>query len=154
MLKIKSSKLFLKLKREIESYRSKIKTNKRLIIEENSIHNKMSEYNLENFNQITNSSFTGSEEDVDEKKLNDFNESIDHYFKLYAPDDEEFKEFIKIISVYLTFIAKKPLHPPGIIFSNGATVYQRGNSFYCTGKEIFLKDNPSLCKFCICKKIS
>ncbi len=32
------------------------------------------------------------------------------------PDDEEFKEFIKIISLYLTFIEKKPLHPPGNCF--------------------------------------
>lgn len=152
MLKIKSSKLFLKLKKDIKPFKSKIKPNKRFLGgENNSVHNKMSEYNLENFNQIVNSSFEGSDEEVDEKKLNDFKGSIDHYFKLYSSEDEQFKEFIKIISIYLTFIAKKPLHPPGIIFSNGATVYQNGNSFYCTGKKVFIKDNPSLCKYCICK---
>jgi uncharacterized protein (UPF0305 family) len=152
-MKIKSSKLFLKLKKDIEPYKSIIKPNKG-IIEEDSVNNKMSQYNLENFNQIINSSSVGYDEEVDEKKLDDFNESVDHYFKLNAPGNDEFKEFIKIISVYLTFIAKKPLHPPGIIFSNGARVFQRGNTFYCTGKEIFLKDNHSLCRYCICKIIS
>ena len=74
-------------------------------------------------------------DEVDEKKLEDFKKSIDHYFNLYAPGNEDFKELIKIISIYLTFIVKKPLHPPGIIFSNGTTVYQNGDSYYCTGRE-------------------
>ena len=152
MLKIKSSKLFLKLKKDIEPFKSKIKPNNRLSNgKNNSIHNKMSEYNLENFNEIINSSFKWADEEIDEQKLTDFKEDIDHYFKLYAPEDKQFKEFIKIISIYLTFIVKKPLHPLGIIFSNKATVYHSGNSFYCTGKKVFLKDNPSLCKYCVCK---
>ncbi|WP_342459318.1 DUF2115 family protein [Methanobacterium sp.] len=85
-----------------------------------SLNQVMSRYNLENFNKILNSSCNGLDEEVDEEKLKDLQNRIDHYFSLYAPDDEDFKEFIKAISIYLTFIAKKPLHPPGIVFSNGA----------------------------------
>ena len=152
MLKIKSSKLFLQLKRSIKPYQSKIKAKETLISgENNSIHNTMSEYNLENFNEIINSSYEGSDDEVDENELDDFKMCIDNYFDLYAPDDKEFREFIKIISIYLTFIAKKPLHPPGILFSNGATVYQNKDSYHCTGKSVFIKDDHSLCNYCICK---
>ena len=152
MLKIKSSKLFSKLKRSIKPYQSKIKAKEKLMSgENNSINNTMSKYNLENFNMIITSSYEGSDDEVDENKLDDFKMCIDNYFDLYAPDDIEFREFIKIISIYLTFIAKKPLHPPGILFSNGATVYQSEDSYHCTGKSVFIKDNHSLCKYCICK---
>ncbi len=150
VFKIRSSKLFIKLKEDIVPYKSKIKPNNKFSAQENSsIHQKMSEYNLENFNLILKSSFDWIDEDVDENKLNDLKESIDHYFKLYAPEDVQFKEFIKIISIFLTFVSKKPLHPPGIIFSNGATVFQNGESFYCSGKKVFRKEDLSLCNFCI-----
>ena len=113
----------------------------------------MSKYNLENFNEAINSSFEGLDEEVDEKRLKDFQKGIDYYFSLYAPDDEEFKDFIKAISIYLTFIAKKPLHPPGIVFSNGKRVYKKENTYYCTGKNIFMKDKLSLCKYCVCRQV-
>jgi uncharacterized protein (UPF0305 family) len=151
-MKIKSSKLFLQLKKSIKPYQSKMKARETLISSENnSIHNTMSKYNLENFNEIINSSYEGSDDEVNENELDDFKMCIDNYFDLYAPDDKKFREFIKIISIYLTFIAKKPLHPPGILFSNGATVYQSENSYHCTGKSDFIKENHSLCKYCLCK---
>ena len=109
----------------------------------------ISAYNLENFNEINRSILKGNDYEIDEKELKDFRQSIDHYFSLYAPNDKEFKEFIKIISLYLTYIAKKPLHPPGIIFSNGSKVYQSDDSYFCSGKNIFIKDEVSLCRFCI-----
>ena len=114
----------------------------------------MSKYNLENFNEIMNLSFEEFNDEIDEEKLKDFQNRINHYFSLYAPHDEEFKEFITAISVYLTFIAKKPLHPPGIVFSNETHVYKKQNVYFCTGKSIFIKDKLSLCKYCVCKQIN
>ncbi len=150
MLKIKSSKLFLKLKGDIKKYRSKVSSNQGLSNKENnSPMNIISKYNLENFNEIMESDFKGNDDEIDEKELEDFKLSIDHYFSLYALDDVEFREFIKIISLYLTYIAKKPLHPPGILFSNGSKVYQSERSYICTGKTIFIKDELSLCRYCV-----
>jgi uncharacterized protein (UPF0305 family) len=150
VLKIKSSKLFLKLKRDIKKYQSKVSSNEGLSNKENnSPMNIISKYNLENFNEIMGSEFKGNDDEIDGKELEDFKLSIDHYFSLYAPDDEEFREFIKIISLYLTYIAKKPLHPPGIIFSNGSKVYRSEGSYVCTGKNIFIKDELSLCRYCV-----
>ena len=149
---MKSSELFLKLKREAEQYKPKIKHYKPVNNNDNSsIHGMMSKYNFKTFNEILNSSYEELDDEVPEKELADFKSRIDHYFNLYAPDDEEFKEFIKLISIYLTFIAKKPLHPPGIRFSNGARIYKKGNVYYCTGKSVFIKEHLSLCKYCVCR---
>ena len=148
-VKIKSITLFLKLKKDIKVY-AYLKIHIKEYEKDKSIQHAISEYNMKNFNEIIHSNFQ-EEDEVDEKMLEDFKHSIDNYFNLYAPGNEDFKEFIKIISIYLTFIVKKPLHPPGIIFSNGTTVYENGDSYYCTGKRIFIKDNASLCKYCVCK---
>lgn len=113
----------------------------------------MSSYNQENFKRLTEAILSGKDEEIDTTKLKALEESIDHYFALYAPENNEFKEFIKIISVYLTFIAKMPLHAPGIIFSDGGTVYVNKGIYYCTGKKQFKKEDHSLCNFCVCHEI-
>lgn len=88
--------------------------------------------------------------EVDEENVKDMETRIDHYFQFHGTGDDEFKEFIKGISIYLSLIAGKPLHPPGIVFSNKTTVYEREGVYYCTGKKNFIKDELSLCKYCIC----
>ena len=146
---MKASELLLKLKKCMEKYKPKIQD----IGEKDSLNQIMSKYNLENFNEIMNFQPDKLDEEVDEVKLNDLKNRIDHYFSLYAPEDKDFKEFIKAVSIYLTFIAKKPLHPPGIVFSNDERVYKKDNTYYCTGKRTFIKDKLSLCKYCVCKGI-
>lgn len=147
---IKLSELFIKLKENIEPYRSKIRPNTGLT----GVEKLVSEYNLKNFNEIVNSSFTGPDKDVDLEKLEELKESIDYFFKQHSQnDDEEFRDFIELISIYLIFIARKPLHPPGIIFSNNTTVYKSGDAYYCTGKKYFIKEDFSLCKFCVANSL-
>ena len=117
------------------------------------LQGKMSKYNMENFKRLTETFNGDFDEEIDTTKLADLEGAINHYFALYAPDNEEFREFIKIISIYLTFIEKKPLHPPGIIFSGGGTVYENGEIYYCTGKKSFRKEDYSLCNYCVCHEI-
>lgn len=150
MNKIKSSELLLKLKTEIEPYRTLIKPKTYMVDE---VQETMSSYNAENFRRLTETHFSGEDEEIDTKELTALEESIDHYFGLYAPDNIEFREFIKIVSVYLTFIEKRPLHPPGIIFSGGDTVYENKGIYYCTGKKQFKNEDHSLCNFCVCHEI-
>ncbi|MGZ7048393.1 MAG: DUF2115 family protein [Methanobacterium sp.] len=151
---MKSSQLFLKIKKDIERYKSKVVFNGKVKDGNvNSVRHIMSKYNQDNFNEIINLSFHELDDEIDDEELNDFEMRIDCYFNLFAPD-EEFKEFIKNISLYLTFIAKKPLHPPGIVFSNGSRVYKKQDIYYCTGKSISIKDKLSLCKYCACKQVN
>lgn len=147
VLKIKQSELILKLKKDIEPYKSKMKPNRDL----DGIEKAVSDYNLENFKDITNYSMTGKDTDVDVNEIKEINRSIDYFFALYLPDDIELRDFIKLISIFLIFIVQKPLHPPGVKFSNDTTVYKKDNSYYCTGKKYFIKDDFSLCKFCPAK---
>jgi uncharacterized protein (UPF0305 family) len=147
---IKSSELLLKLKIEIEPYRTLVKPENNI---EDKLQRTMSSYNQDNFKRLTEITLSGKDEEIDTNKLKALQESIDHYFALYAPENIEFREFIKIISVYLTFIEKRPLHAPGIIFSGGDTVYENNGIYYCTGKKQFKKEDNSLCNFCVCHEI-
>ncbi|MGZ4856989.1 MAG: DUF2115 family protein [Methanobacteriaceae archaeon] len=70
----------------------------------------------ENFNEIVNLSCEELDDEINQEELNGLEDDINNYFSLYVPDDEEFREFIKIILMYLTFIAKKSLHPLGLNF--------------------------------------
>ncbi len=149
---MKCSELLLRLKGNLEKYESKFTQVVASFDGDNeSVEHVMSKYNHDNYFEIMNSSIVGLDDEVSEVELRDLMDRIDNYFSLYASDDVEFREFIKYISIYLTFIAKKPLHPPGIHFSNGTTVYKKDNNYYCTGKRLFIKDEQSLCKYCIAR---
>lgn len=150
---MKSSELFSKIKKDLKPYKSRVDfPNKNKDQDIDSIHLVMSKYNKDNFDEIMNLRNKEFDDEIDEKKLNDFKESIEYYFSIYPPVDDEFKEFIKAISVYLSFIAKKPLHPPGLIFSDGNKVFEKQNIYYCTGKSVFIQDQFSLCRYCVCKQ--
>ncbi|WP_321421734.1 DUF2115 family protein [uncultured Methanobacterium sp.] len=148
---MKTSLLFQKIKGNLKGYEKKVKTSHDQGPPHTAdIHATMSRYNWDNFQEIMNSlpeDYTG---EVDVEKVKDIETRIDHYFQLYGAGDDEFKEFIKGISIYLALIAGKPLHPPGIVFSNKTTVYERKGVYYCTGKKIFIEEELSLCKYCIC----
>ena len=125
--------------------------NKDISEKTDSVHRAMSRYNLDNFKEIMDLSSEELDDEIDEEKLEDFQGDIDHYFSLYAPDCKEFKDFIEAISLYLVFIAKKPLHPPGIVFSDGTGVSKKDDVYFCTGKSFFIKEDRSLCKYCVCR---
>lgn len=114
------------------------------------LQRQISKYNYENFHNLIHTTIEGHDEEIDTAKITEMKLAVDHYFDLYGSDNDEFKEFIKIISIYLTFIEKKPLHPPGILFSGGKTVYKNAEAYYCTAKKYFMKEDHSLCKYCVC----
>jgi hypothetical protein len=64
----------------MEKYKSKIRHAEENDNEKNnSINQIMSRYNLENFNEILNSSFEGPDKEIDEEKPKDFQDRIDHF---------------------------------------------------------------------------
>jgi len=154
---MKTSQLLEKIKKDLKKYQEIMKKEpadfklNKLPGEVKDIHKTMSQYNQDNFPEIMNSPSEDYNGEVDVEDLKDMEARIDHYFQLHGSGDDEFKEFIKGISIYLTFIARKPLHPPGITFSNKTTVYETDGVFYCTGKKMFIRDELSLCKYCICQ---
>src|SRR5208282_2498306 len=130
---MKASILLLKIKDDMEnqsSYRSLIK--QKMSADENSgtISSIMTRYNYDNFTEIMGRKGIDQDFEIDDVKLNDFLRSIDYYLNTYAPEDADLKIYITGISTYLAFIARRPLHPPGIEFSNGAGVFEKDGFFY------------------------
>lgn len=93
-------------------------------------------------------------EDIDSDVLLEFSTCIDRYMDENAPDQIDLKKYVRMVSIYLTFIVKKPLHPPGMIFSGGEKIISKDNYFYCSLKNKQLDQELSLCKYCVSKDIS
>ena len=88
---------------------------------------------------------------VEEAALADFRERVDRYMSAQMPGNEGFKNYIRTVAVYLAFIARKPLHPPGMRFSGGKEIALVGGIWRCPGKKEYVGDPASLCKYCVCK---
>lgn len=111
-------------------------------------------YNLEMLFEIKNRICIDNIEDIDSNLLQELSFCIDRYMDENAPDQIDFKKYVRIVSTYLTFIVKKPLHPPGMIFSDGEKVIAKDDYFYCPLKNKQLNKELSLCKYCVSKDIS
>ncbi|MHB9293889.1 hypothetical protein Holit_03008 [Hollandina sp. SP2] len=70
---------------------------------------KLSKYNIETMIELKNKTFTENGNDfIDDMTIQMLKSAINTYMDKYAEGQKELKTFICIISVYLTFIAKKP----------------------------------------------
>lgn len=110
---------------------------------------KLAKYNSEIWDEIY--ALKISEEfDINDKVIENLKNDINFYFDTYAGGDEETREFTKYISLYLALIAKKPLHP----FGDNPTkdeVYLENGEYKCKTRIMSIKDEKSLCRYCICK---
>ncbi|MDF2874065.1 MAG: hypothetical protein K0R22_748 [Sporomusa sp.] len=114
----------------------------------------ITEYNRQTLFEIKNSKGIADIEDIDIAVLNEFAARIDKYLDKYAPQQADLKKYILLISTYLTFIAKKPLHPVGLEFAGGEQIIIQDNKFYCPAKNRNLLDELSVCRYCVSKDIS
>lgn len=111
---------------------------KRLAIYNSSIYDEIYENNIEEDYEISDSVIKNIEDDVN------------YYFSIYDPGDIETRDFTRELSLYLVLIAKKPLHPYGNdpIKDN---VFLENDEFKCKNRIIHIKDERSLCRYCVCK---
>ncbi|MCR4437375.1 MAG: DUF2115 family protein [Clostridiales bacterium] len=113
----------------------------------NPLH-KLSIYNLETFLELQRAVPSSTPLPVNEKRLREMEMDIDNYMTVHMPGEEEYKAFIRIVSVYLTFIARKPLHPPGMFNKSGNTLY-KGGIAVCPLRAEEITKPGSLCRFCV-----
>ena len=97
--------------------------------------------------------------EIDAKLVKDIKEELAKFFEGCSPESEEpFKRFITYTFIYLSLIAKRPLHPVGIDMHNGKTVFaeeKEGETiYYCDIKEEQSKiaKDYYTCKYCVCKE--
>jgi len=105
------------------------------------------------FFEILNSPAVAVIEEVDERHFTEFVCRLNRYLTEYAPDDDDFKQYVEINATYLTFIKKKPMHPVGMAFSQGKAITYKNNKFYCPMKN-WQSDTLSLCEYCITNDFS
>lgn len=126
------------LKRKATDDRYPDSITKRLAIYNSSIYDGIYEKNIEEDYEIKDSVIKNMEDDVD------------YYFSVYDPGDIETRDFTRELSLYLVLIAKKPLHPFG---DNSAKddIFLENGEFKCKNRIIHIKDERSLCRYCVCK---
>ncbi|HWR07085.1 DUF2115 family protein [Sporomusa sp.] len=108
-------------------------------------------YNREIFSEIKKRTCVNVSEEIDADMLEDFTLRINQYMEDNAPGQTDFKEYIRIISTYLTFIARKPLHPPGMFISDNQKIIEQDNNYYCPAKSKYIVSDRSLCEYCVAK---
>lgn len=89
-------------------------------------------------------------EPLNERYLEKFRDTINLYMDTYAPGNPEFKDYIRRLNCYRTFVLKIPMHPVGMSFEHGR-VTQKGQNYYCTAKKFYMNQKDSLCRFCVAK---
>lgn len=108
-------------------------------------------YNLETMLELKYNSGNFFGENIPPQYYNNFVNNINRYMDMYAPGQTDFKDYIRILSLYRTFIAKLPLHPPEMQIPGGGKIYKKGKNYFCTAKQQHIHDEDSLCRFCTAK---
>ena len=155
---MKASQLLEELKENMKSYDiDHIKENlKKEDI--NPISKQVSIFNLKNYDEILSKTIDDEDDfDIPDNEINDVKNEIDLFFKGCSPESEEsFRKFIASICIYLSLIAKKPLHPVGMDFRDGKTVFTEEKDgetlYYCDIKQrqAEIAKDYYTCKYCVC----
>jgi uncharacterized protein (UPF0305 family) len=112
----------------------------------------LGDYNYTTYTEICHRDGVSPDFKLDPATVEEFENAMDVYLTTYAPGKADLKCYVSNISLYLTFIAKRPLHPPGVPFSDEIRIVKNGDFYYCSGKKQFLDDPSSLCRYCVCRQ--
>jgi uncharacterized protein (UPF0305 family) len=106
-------------------------------------------YNLEAMTELKNKCLDDNENElINDEDVEMLNYSISNYMDKYAEGQDYQKRIIRIITTYLTFIVKKPLHPEGVFNIGGRALYKNGK-VVCPIREREINKPGSLCRFCV-----
>ncbi|MFA5236549.1 MAG: DUF2115 family protein [Methanoregula sp.] len=111
----------------------------------------LGDYNYATYTEIRSRDPVEPDFPVDPGAVKECEEALGWYLERYAPGNSELKIYVTALSLYLIFIARRPLHPPGMAFSDTIRITKRGDYYYCTGKRRYQDDPAALCHFCICR---
>ena len=108
-------------------------------------------YNIETMLELKHNSGNFFPENIPPHYYQKLIDCINSYMDKYAPGQEDFKDYIRILSLYKTFVAKLPLHPPELQIPGGGKIYKKGKDYFCTAKQQHIHDEESMCRFCTAK---
>jgi uncharacterized protein (UPF0305 family) len=106
-------------------------------------------YNYEAYSEIKDPETTVDVVDVDDDAIMEFESILDAYMDAYAPNRLNLKNYIKLVSLYLTFVAKRPLHPPSIMAPDCNSGSATKRSHYCVAGKAKLDERFPICRYCV-----
>ncbi|WP_164997836.1 DUF2115 domain-containing protein [Methanolobus psychrotolerans] len=104
-----------------------------------------------NFLELKNCDSTGTNGEIDAEVYDSLLRSIRGKSYLHDTKKEALNRFTRLILAYLVFIAKRPLHPVGMLFPGGSEITQKEQKYYCPVKDKQSETGISFCEFCICR---
>lgn len=149
---MKASKLLKLIRKDLENYpidylRNKV-TDPRY---RDPLTKKLAKYNSGVYDEIYSTEIAEDFE-ISDNVIKSIRADIGFYFSRYAGGDDESKRFTENISLYLALIAKKPLHPFSL--DKNDDVYLSDGKYFCRTRMTAIHDEKSLCRYCVCKKVS
>ena len=154
-----SKKLLFQLQREAEKWTLEAleqqylnwKAKEYPVESEEYLNEKNALYNIETMLELKHNSGNFFPENIPPHYYQKLIDCINSYMDKYAPGQEDFKDYIRILSLYKTFVAKLPLHPPELQIPGGGKIYKKGKDYFCTAKQQHIHDEESMCRFCTAK---
>ena len=109
----------------------------------------MRRYNYAAFLEITDPKTTVFAREIDNDAIAALESTLDAYMDAYAPNQQNLKKYIKLVSLYLAFVAKRPLHPASIVAPESNRGAATINSRYCVVGEADLDERFPICRYCV-----
>ncbi|WP_048152372.1 DUF2115 family protein [Methanolacinia paynteri] len=113
----------------------------------------VAEYDYAVYREIMDETCPAPDITIEPGRVEEFREALERYFDEYAPGENSLRRYIINISLYLVFIAKRPLHPPGIDFPDLKVIKGEDGQYYCGRKGRIFDGEPTLCRYCICRPL-
>jgi uncharacterized protein (UPF0305 family) len=106
-------------------------------------------YNYEAYLEITNPETIVVLADVDNAAMTTFEAILEAYMDAYAPNRPNLKKYIKLVSLYLAFVARRPLHPPRVRAPDSDKGVTTEGRTYCVMGKGSLDERFPICRYCV-----
>lgn len=148
---MKASMLLSKIREDLKDYPIDYLKNKATDSRyKDSITKRLAKYNSSVYDEIYSTDIVDDFE-IKDAVIDNITSDISFYLEKHGGDDEENRLFTTDISLYLSLIAKKPLHP--FTENKKDDVYHFNGDYYCKNRVKYINDENSLCRYCICKNV-
>lgn len=132
---------------DLEAIQKEVAHTKKVLLQKQMSIEALKIYNMKTLIKVIQTESVPTVIELDEDTISAMEGELCKYLDLYLPRNEEYKKMIRIVSLYLTFIEKKPLHPAGFFHKEGKYVMHKGK-VVCPLKKEEIAKGGTLCKYC------
>jgi len=146
---MRTDALLLRLQTEAQNidYSEKLNFARTLCEESPSVINRLALYNYKSLEELLSFEFKNICE-IEDTLVAAMEAELTDYLDAHISGNEEYKQIIRIVSLYLSFITHKPLHPAGLFTSDGSYETTLDGSIVCPLRAAEISKPNALCKYC------